>query len=270
MRAMRKLLVIVAFMLVASLCANAQWLNYPESKTPRTKDGKPNLSAPAPRRNGKPDLSGVWQATPSTKAEWESVLGPHALDLQIDLLGISSKYALNFLADFKQGEEPLRPGAKPTPRPENQCLPDSLPFASYIAPFRIVQAPEQLVLLYESKSPARQVFLDGRPLPEDPGPSWMGYSVGKWSGDTLTVEAIGFRGDASLDGMAHPRSESARITERYRRRDFGHMDLETTVDDPANYTHPITVKVALMLLPDTDVQEYVCAENERDRVHMQK
>ena len=98
----------------------------------------------------------------------------------------------------------------------------------------------------------------------------MGYSVGKWSGDVLTVESIGFRGDASLDGMGHPRSESARITERYRRRDFGHMDLETTVDDPVNYTRPFTVKVTLLLIPDSDVQEYVCAENERDRTHLDR
>jgi hypothetical protein len=267
--AMKNLLLLSIFILVASFCANAQWLNYPESKTPRMKDGKPNLAAPAPRRDGKPDLSGVWHPVPSTKAEWESVLGAHGLELQIDL-DLSSKYAINLLADFKPGEEPLRRAPGPPPKAENECLPDSLPFANYIAPFKIVQAPEQLVFMYESKSPARQVFLDGRPLPKDPQPSWMGYSVGKWSGDALTVESIGFRGDASLDGMGHPRSESARITERYRRRDFGHMDLETTVDDPFNYTRPFTVKVTLLLIPDTDVQEYVCAENERDRIHMDK
>ena len=261
----------VAVVLAGTLaCAQAQWLNYPESRTPRTKDGKPNLSAPAPRMNGKPDLSGVWRVEPENEAEWNRLLGPHGLDLQIDLQ-YASKYAVNLLADFKPGEEPLRPsppGEKPAQNGEaNLCLPDSIPLSGFVMPFKIIQAPTELVVLTETKSPHRQIYTDGRSLPIDPQPSWMGYSVGKWQGDTLVVDTVGFR-EAPLDAFQHPRSDSMRITERFRRRDFGHMDLTTTIEDQKNYSRPFTVKVGLQLIPDSDVQEYVCAENERDRGHV--
>jgi len=251
-----------------SVVANAQWLNYPEAKTPRLKNGKPNLTAPAPRLNGKPDLSGVWHPTPETKEQWAKVLGPKGLDLQLDL-DISSKYAINLFADLKPGEEPLRPGVWPPKDAfdDTQCLPDSLPFATFIAPMQIVQAREQLTVIYESNNPARQIYLDGRPLPKDPQPAYLGYSTAKWSGDTLVSEASGFT-VGRLDGMEHPRSESARLIERFHRRDFGHMDMEVTVDDPVNYTRPFSVKLTLLLDPDSDVNEYVCVENERDRGHI--
>jgi hypothetical protein len=262
----------VAVVLVGTLaCAQAQWLNYPESRTPRTKDGKPNLSAPAPRMNDKLDLSGVWRVEPESEAEWNRVLGPHGLDLQIDLQ-YASKYAVNILADFKPGDEPVRSVAVEPPSRKgeaNLCLPDSIPLYGLVMPLKIIQAPTELVVLTETKSPPRQIYTDGRNLPNDPQPSWMGYSVGKWQGDTLVVDTIGFR-DAPLDAFQHPRSESMRITEQFRRRDFGHMDLTTTFEDQKNYTRPFTVKVGLQLIPDSDIQEYVCADNERDRGHVEK
>lgn len=269
---MRKWTIAVILLMEFPAWAHAQWLNYPEARTPRTKDGRPNLSAPAPRMNGNPDLTGVWRAPGETAAEWKQVLGPHGLDLQIDL-EYASRYAVNILADFKPGEEPLRPAAAPLQKPvhkaANPCLPDSVPFTGFIEPVKIVQAPAELVILSEGKGPHRQIYTDGRPLPADPQPSWMGYSVGQWQGDTLVVETAGFR-DAPLDAFEHPRSEAMRITERYRRRDFGHMDLETTLNDPQYYTRPFTVKVTLNLIPDSDIQEYVCADNERDGSHMNK
>jgi len=270
---MRKWNLVVVFLVGFAPCAHAQWLNYPEARTPRTKDGKPDLSAPAPRMKGKPDLSGVWRAPGETEAEWKQLLGPHGLDLQIDL-EFASRYAVNILADFKPGEEPLRPASAPVPKPArpeaaNPCLPDSVPFTGFVEPIKIIQAPTELVILSEGKGPHRQIYTDGRSLPADPQPSWMGYSVGQWQGDTLVVETAGFR-DAPLDAFQHPRSEAMGITERYRRRDFGHMDLETTMVDPKNYTRPFTVKVTLHLIPDSDIQEYICVDNERDRSHMDK
>ena len=134
--------------------------------------------------------------------------------------------------------------------------------------FKMIQAPREIVLLSETGDPARQIYTDGRPLPKDPDPSWMGYSVGKWEGDTLVVETVGFTERAWLDGFGHPRSESMRITERYRRRDFGHMDLDISFDDPKYYTRTFTMKESLRLIPDSDTIEYVCGENEKDRAHL--
>ena len=125
-------------------------------------------------------------------------------------------------------------------------------------------------MLSESADPPRQIHTDGRPLPTDPDPTWMGYSVGHWEGDTLVVETNGLNDRAWLDAFGHPRSESMRITERYRRRDFGHMDLEITFNDPKYYTRPFTMKTGLRFMPDSDLLEYVCAENEKDRIHLGK
>lgn len=122
-------------------------------------------------------------------------------------------------------------------------------------------------MLMEDGDPARQIHTDGRSLPPDPQPAWMGYSVGKWEGDTLAVDTTGFNEDSWLDAFGHPRSETMHIRERYTRRDFGHMDLEITIDDPKYYTRPYTFSTQLNLIPYSDVLEFVCAENERDRSH---
>jgi Domain of unknown function (DUF3471) len=133
---------------------------------------------------------------------------------------------------------------------------------------RIVQTPALIVILYESpNSPHRTVFTDGRDLPKDPNPTWLGYSVGRWEGDTLIVTTAGFNDKGWLDSAGHPQSESLRVTERLRRRDFGHMDLEMTIDDPTVFTRPFTVKRERLLAPDTDLLEDVC-ENEIDAGHM--
>jgi hypothetical protein len=254
-----------------------QWLHHPDPTTPRTKDGQPNLSARAPRAaNGRPDLSGVWAAEPSDDAKRRRDDGdPLGADLQF-----ISKYALNILADFKPEEEPIRPEAAALLRqrmesygkdsPTSHCLPGGVPFSSLIAPFKIVQMPKLIVMLLEDNNPPRQIHTDGRTLPADPWPSWMGYSVGKWEDDALTVDTIGFNDRSWLDAVGHPRGESMHIVERFRRRDFGHMDLALTIDDPKMYTRPFTVKITYRLLPDTDILESVCAENEKDRIHLDR
>jgi hypothetical protein len=254
----------------------AQWLNYPDSRTPRTREGKPNLSAPAPRMNGKPDLSGVWQADRTPLSEFNRVLGADATEVQVDL-GDVTKHVVNVFWDVKPEDVPLRPeGAAimqrraktPTSYPPTNCLPTGLPGSLFVIAFKMIQTPREIVVLPGTGDPPRQIYTDGRNLPNDPQPSWMGYTVGRWEGDTLAADTIGFTEKSWLDLIGHPRSESMRITERYRRRDFGHMDLEMTFDDPKYYTRPFTLKVGLHLIPDSDVLEFVCNENEKDRPHL--
>jgi hypothetical protein len=279
LRVMRNRSMVIGIILVGAVTyAHAQWLNYPDSRTPRTKDGKPNLTAPAPRLNGKPDVSGLWQAERTPAHEFDSVLGNGFTALQVDTHDIT-KHVLNVFWGMKPEDEPLRPEAaailkhrmqSPLEYPHTQCLPGSIPLALLVFTFKIIQTPQEIVMLSETADPPRQIHTDGRPLPKDPDPTWMGYSVGRWEGDTLVVETIGINDRAWLDGFGHPRSESMHITERYRRRDFGHMDLEITFNDPKYYTRPFTIKTGLRLIPDSDLLEYVCNENEKDRPHLGK
>jgi hypothetical protein len=271
---MRNQNMVIGMMFVGALtCAHAQWLHYPDARTPRTKDGKPNLTAPAPHQNGKPDLSGLWQAEKTPVEEYERVLGKRFTNIQVDTHDVT-KYVLNVFWGMKPEDEPLRPeGASilkrrqesPLEYPHTQCLPGSIPLALLVFTFKIIQTPQEIVMLSETADPPRQIYTDGRPLPKDPNPTWMGYSVGRWDRDTLVVDTVGFNDRAWLDGSGHPRSESMHITERYRRRDFGHMDLEITFNDPKYYTRPFSINTGLSLIPDSDLLEYVCNENEKDR-----
>jgi hypothetical protein len=270
---MKTMKFIVVLLATAAVPLAAQWLNYPEAWTPHTRDGKPNLTAPAPRMNGKPDLSGVWQAE-RTLEDFTKVLGPDPTKIQVDLNDVT-KYTDNLFWDIKPEEQPLRPEAaailaqrKGLIPPASTCLPAGIPASLFILTFKVIQAPREIVILHEDGDPARQIYTDGRPLPKDPQPSWMGYSVGKWDGDRLVVETIGFNEMSWLDLEGHPGSELLRIRETYHRRDFGHMDLEVTLEDPKFYTRPFTIKTMLNLIPNSDVLENVCAENEKDRVHI--
>lgn len=267
-----RLIAIVLFF-VAPLAA--QWLNYPDARTPRSKDGKPNLTAPAPRSNGKIDLSGVWQAERTPESEFIRVLGPDAVKLQVDLNDVA-KYAVDIFWGLKPEEEPLRPEAvallqqrrNAIDYPPTRCLPMGIPAALLVYTFKMIQTPQEVVVLHDSQDPPRQIYLDGRSLPKDPQPSWMGYSVAKWIGDTLTVETNGLTEASWMDLFGHPRSESMHVRESYHRRDFGHMDLEVTFDDSKYYTRPFSFKTTLELQPDSDVLEFVCGENEKDRAHL--
>jgi hypothetical protein len=256
----------------------AQWVNQPTPGTPRTPDGKANLTAPAPRLNGKPDLTGLWQAERTSQRELAGLLGDGAASLQIDPQDFN-KNVMNLFWGMKPEDEPLTPAGRAAQKrlqaqsdhwPHTQCLPAGIPGDLFVLSFKIVQAPREILMLTEIASPARQIYTDGRSLPKDPEPTWMGYSAGRWEGDTLVVDTNGFIDGAWLDGFGHARSDAMHITERYRRRDFGHMDLEITFDDAKYYTRPFTVKAALRLIPDSDILEYVCPENEKDRAHLGK
>jgi hypothetical protein len=261
--------------------AHAQWLNYPTPGTPRLPDGKPNLTAPAPRTtDGEPDLSGVWFHEQTSLAEMKRLFGAdiglgNVPGMEIETV---SKYALNIFADFKPGEAPIRPEAmeilrqrKQTDFPPTHCLPTGIPFGALVSePIKIVQTPRLTIILFEGEDP-RQIYTDGRVLPKEfEQPAWLGYSVGKWERDTFVVETAGFNDKTWLDGMGHPHSDALRIREGYHRRDFGHMDVEMTFDDPKMYTKPFTIKVPYHLLADSDIFEYVCNENEKDLTHMVK
>jgi hypothetical protein len=270
---------LVLFVLL-STGAQAQWLNYSTPGVPRTRDGKPNLAAPAPRGlDGKPNLSGVWHVHPTSLTEMKRLYGEKADVVNVPGMELDtiSKYAINILVDFKPEESPIRPAAveilkRRLPRdfPDTNCLPAGIPTASLVSePVKIVQSPGLIVMLYESEDGHRQIYTDGRKLPKEIAqPAWLGYSVGRWEGDTLVVESVGFNDKSWLDVIGHPHSEALRIVERYRRRDFGHMDVEMTFDDPQMYTKAFTIKVSDDLLADSDIFESYCNENERDRPHL--
>jgi len=244
------------------------------------------LKARAPRtREGKPDFSGLWRVESTSIEEWRRLLGGRfeAADrARVPGMGIGevSKYGFNLFIDYKPADEPaLTPEAQALLRERRatgdlrltseDCQPTGFPMAVLLAPvFKIVQAPGITIMLLEEGNVYRQIYTDGRPLPTDPQPSWFGYSTGRWEGDTLVVGTIGFNDKAWLDGAFHPRSEALRMTERYRRRDFGHIDAEMNFDDPKTYTKPFSIKVTNLLQADSDILENVCAENKKDRAHM--
>jgi len=267
---------LTALAVATSLPLAAQWLNYPDPRTTYTHDGRPNLAAKPPHIEGKVDLSGVWQAEPTPISEFTRVIASDRVTVQI-VLSYITKYALDVFWGTEPEHQPLGPEAAsilkqrirtPAERPLSHCLPIGLPAVMLTYGFKMIQTPQEIVVLSETGDPSRQIYIDGRSLPKQLEPSWMGSSVGKWEGDTLVVETTGFKERSWLDFIGHPRSESMRITERYRRRDFGHMDLEVAFDDPKYYTRPFTLKTGLRLIPDSDVLEFVCAENEKDRAHM--
>ena len=233
----------------ASGSFDGQWLDYKWPGAPRTADGKVNMAAPTPRTSdNKTDFSGVW--------------------------GLDAGPSLFFIAGELKPEE-MKPEVVKLlqERDENiqaddqlvHCLPEGPRFShSLSSPKKIVQTPSLMIVLGEDLT-YRQIFLDGRPLPNDPNPSFMGFSVGRWDGDALVVETVGYKDRTWLDFAGNPHSEKLRVTERWRRLNFGQMEIEETLTDPEYYSRPLHVKVVGTLVPDTDLLEYVCAENERDR-----
>jgi len=253
----RRALIAIVVLFLAMPALHAQWLNYKVPGVPRAPDGRVDLAAPVPRSpDGKPDLSGTWNS--------------------------AQGYFTNLARDLKPGDLLMLPWAE-TRVKENQsndhkndpmvaCMPPGVPRVDFtgggamLHPFKIVQTPTLVVLLYETSTNQtfRQVFMDGRTFPEEMQPTWLGYSIGRWEGDTLVVNTAGFNGRAWVDtGAGHPQTEAAKVTERFTRRDFGHLDLEITIDDPGAYLKPWTARVPANLLADSDLIETFC-DNERD------
>jgi hypothetical protein len=276
---MRKTLALLLLTL-SGHTVNAQWVNHPTPGTPRTADGKPILTARTPRAsNGKPDLSGVWHVQPNSREEMKRLFGNDVDVVEVPGMEIDtvSKYAINIFQDFKPQDAPMRPevgevlkrrGSGAEVLPPTHCLPAGVPLSTLLSEVtKVVQTPGLTLVMLELGG-TRQIYTDGRKHVADPSPAWLGYSIGRWEGDTLVVDTVGFNGKSWLDVIGHPQSEAAHLVERYRRRDFGHMDVEITIDDPTWYTKPFTIKVTHLLQPDTDILEYFCNENEQDRRRM--
>lgn len=225
-----------------------QW-RYPTAGIPRTPDGKPNLSAPAPKTaDGKPDITGLWRP--------------------------GNGYVTNIARDLKPEDVPFQPWAKELYEhrratdskddPTALCIVGGVPRNDLVPyPFKILQVPGMVVILYEAVQSFRQIFTDGRPLPKDPNGAWLGYSIGRWEGDTFVVETAGFNDSVWIDNNGKPATEALRVTERFHRKDFGHMDVLITIDDPKAYTKPWSVTVPLLLQPDNELIEYICNENNK-------
>jgi hypothetical protein len=228
--------------------ASAQWLKYKTPGIPRTADGKPDLTAALPRMaDGKPDLSGIWRTDMAGLAESGKAQG--AVKAQPWAAELTAKRKENLGNDS----------------PSVRCLPDGITAEMGVG--KMVQTPGLIVMLWGSTL-YRQIFLDGRDLPVDPNPTWMGYSVGHWEGDTLVISTAGFNDRTWLDGDGHPHTEGLRVTERLHRTDFGHMEIIRTFADAGALLEPWTVPVKLELDPDNEGLEYVCNENERDAAHL--
>ena len=250
MRLLRFAVIVGAALVVAPASAGAQWLKLPTPGIPRLPDGKPNLGAPAPRTpDGKPDLSGIWRN------------------------GGGDRLNNNIAADLQPGE--VAPWAEAIYQKrrlefgknsmDSQCLPLGPAYlTSRYHPFRITQTSALVSFLHEDMA-HREIFMDGRSLEPDPNPTWMGYSVGHWEGDTLVVESNGYTDRSWLDFDGHPHTEALRITERYTRRDFGHMEVRVTMVDPTAYLKPITFTMPIGLRVDEEMLEYVCENNARSR-----
>jgi len=246
-------LVALSLALLPAGVLNAQWLKEPTKGIPRTADGKPNLTAPAPRAaDGKPDLSGLWRFDP----------GPYGSNVLVDLKPDELRPGVDAL--YKQRMEDLGKDDPSTFR----CLPSG-PRMLYTPPgwVRIIQTPQVIAVLYEDLT-FRQIFMDGRALPKDPNPSFMGYSVGRWDGDTLVVDSVGFNETSWLDFGGHPHSEALRTTERLSRKNFGRLDVEVGFDDPKTITRAFSVPVHAEIVTDSEMLEYVCAENQKDVEHL--
>jgi hypothetical protein len=249
---------LIALVILVVVGAPAQWLNYPTAGLPRTPDGKPDLAAPTPKAaDGKPDLSGIWLPADGT----------HFMDLGVDL---------------KPEEVPYQPWAKALAEqrqagvhkddPLAQCMPPGVPRVETHGghPFKIIQMPRELIMLYETSTNDvfREVFTDGRALPKVIQPSWKGYSVGRWDGDTLVVDTIGFNDRGWIDTeKGRPQTEALHVTERFQRPNVGHLEIGVTIDDPKAYTKPWSARIKLNLVPDTELIETAC-ENSRGTEHM--
>ncbi|HTR39765.1 MAG TPA: hypothetical protein VMH80_28015 [Bryobacteraceae bacterium] len=278
--------------LVTPLVSNhldAQWFKYPSAGVPRKADGTVDMSAPTPRMaDGKPDFSGIWttaepdirrsgdlsspkaKASPRDLKEAQSPGNPGAIrgsrqmaNIGVDLPG-GLPYQPWLRAVVKERTDNLA-----IDDPHIRCLPDNF-IRAYGLPhlLKFVHKPGLLVVLNEMNAGYRQVFTDARPLPEDPNPSWQGYSSGRWSGDTLIIETIGLRDDTWIDWNGSVVTQAAKVREEIQRPDFGHLDIQVTVDDPKAYTKPWSVKLKERVVVDTELVDEICLEDEQSLKHL--
>ena len=269
-------LFVIAAILAVPALSFGQWLKYPTDGVPKNADGTPNRNAPTPRLpNGKPDFSGLWHATNPARCGGG---GSQFIECGNEIGG--SPLGGNLGRNLPEGL-PYQPHAAKLAKerraddsrddPHVRCLPDNPPRAWTLPHLtKIMQTPKQLALLYEVNAMYRQIFTDGRPFPEDPTPTWNGYSVGAWEGDALVVRSQGFRDDLWIDTGGSPMSDIAKMTERITRPNYGTLNIELTIDDPKNYTKPFTVSLSQHIELDTELVDEFCLENEKSYERMQR
>jgi hypothetical protein len=255
MQSPRLFLAVMPLWFAIAYPALAQWPTHKTPGIPRTTDGKPDLSAKAPRtKDGKPDLSGLWGLFDETY--WHDIsfdFGSQGLPLQ--------PWAAALYAQRRADEGKDSPIAR--------CMPAGVPTIDVIpTPLKIIQLPDSTTILYEYNMEYRQIFTDGRMLPADPNPNWLGYSTGKWDKDVFIVETVGLKDNTWLDLFGHPATDALHVTERFNRPDVGHLDLEITMTDTKAYTKPWQFTLHLKLYSDNDILEFICIENNRGMEHM--
>ncbi len=266
----------VAFgLLILAPAVLAQWPEHRSGGAPRMPDGRIDLSAPAPKTSdGHPDLSGVWDRGMPPGARGGPIgpgfgappaPGPRPFQNLPSMLPEGLPFQ-SWAAELRK--QRLAENSKD--HPDAHCLPlNPVQLHSHPQPRKIVQTPGLILIIYEANNGLRQIFTDGRSLPEDdPQPWWYGYSVGKWDGDTLVVETIGFRDNGWLDEEGTPVTNAGKLTERFRRVNYGTLEIEITINDPKTFTKPWTVKLNQRLMPDAELIEFVCGENNRSLPHL--
>lgn len=281
-RILTKLIGPLGVVVATALPITAQWPTHPTRGVPRAADGKPDLTAPAPRTaDGKPDLSGIWDNGRNTNIQRggrgaDFNAAPARGQTAAANSGPPNATFFNVGAGFPDGL-PFQPWAADLVKkrmddnskdnPDAHCLPMGfMQFHTHSQPRKIVQTADLILIIYEANSGLRQIFTDGRALPgKDAEPWWYGYSVGKWEGDTLVVQTTGFIDNLWLDVRGSPMTSAAKVTERFRRPNYGNLEIEITVDDPKAYTKPWTVKLNQRIYPDTELIEFICQE--RDATH---
>jgi hypothetical protein len=273
---MRKLIVMALLVGATTVPLVAQWPRYRVPTVPRTASGAPNLDAPAPRTpDGKPDLSGIWEnfrkpgdaPVRSVNAQFFDDRPPSLVNEFRDI-GENVKGGLP-LQPWAAALKQRRTAEHSKDNPDAHCLPLGLmQLHSHPDPRRIVQTPSLVVFLYEANYGVRQIHVDGRPAPNnDPQPWWYGYSRGRWDGDTLVVETTNFRDGGWLDVNGSPLTDAGKMTERFRRPNYGTLTMDITVDDPKAYTRPWSVSLTQRLMVDTEMLEFICLENEQSSKH---
>jgi hypothetical protein len=260
--------VVVVIACASSLTVSAQWLKYPTAGVPRTAEGRADVNAPTPRTpDGKPDFSGIWDIEHNRPCP-----PPGCNDMEVGQEFVNIGWSLKDGLPYKPWAAAARTermAQNGKDDPISHCLPSGVARSHTTALLRkIVQVPGLLVVLSEADSSFRQIFTDGRPLPSVDQPTFDGYSVGRWEGDTLVVQTIGMKDGMWLDRSGSPLTDEAKITERFRRPSYGKLEIELTVDDPKAYTAPWTVKLHHSIVVDTELLTYICLENEKDLLHM--
>ena len=269
---------LTAIFAASSTSLSAQWAAYPTPRVPKTATGQPDVNAPAPRNpDGKPDLSGIWQNPRGAAAALLTASGTGGAPPAAGTAAPAPNTGMNLFRDIGtgvQGGLPIRPWAAELVKkrqadnskdnPDAHCLPMGImQFHNHPQPRKIIQTPDLVVIIYEANFGLRQIFMDGRPLPgPDAEPWWYGYSIGKWEGDTLVVETRGFIDEGWLDIIGNPLTDAAKVTERFRRPNYGNLEIEITVDDPKAYTKPWTVTVKQRIVVNNEMIEFICLDKD--------